>query len=520
MRDRILVSCVVLLCFLAAPAFSIGVAEPVTGFFSYVFGLFSYADDAPEITDAFLNQYKFVPGDYMMVTARVVDDQGVEEVKAEIEHDAGVDVVNLILVTGDKKEGTYQGQWVVHDCSARSYDAKIVAVDSSGQESYKVLVWEDPLVCNPGHRAEDVCPGEFGGNATGAGLKDYSFPGDLDVTNDLNVNQGITLGGVRKTEWPSSTVPPSGAILWEETANPTGFTYTGECLVTGREKWNIKSPMLTGRHLLGAASVNGRIYTIGGYAGGVTSSKNEEYDPATNTWATKTPMPTVRGRLTVASVNGKIYAIGGRQFSTYDINEEYDPAMDTWATKTPMPTARMDLTSAVVNDKIYVFGGQAFANRNLNEVYDPATDTWATKAVIPIGRELATATAVNGKIYVIGGRWFKDTNFEYDPDGDSWATKAPMLSGRHGAAAATVDNKIYVIGGFDGGGEIATTEEYDPFSDLWMAREDMPTARQGLVAVTINDRDIYVIGGSTVGVSVPANEEYKPPITYYLMSKD
>ncbi|RLG14222.1 MAG: hypothetical protein DRN71_03470, partial [Candidatus Nanohalarchaeota archaeon] len=187
MRGMVVVSCVVLICLLAAPTFGFGVAEPVTGFFSYVFGLFSYADESPQVTDAFLNQYKFVPEDYMMITAHVVDDYGVEEVRVEIEHDAGVDVVNLILVTGNEKEGTYQGQWVVHDCSAREYDARIIAVDSSGQEGYKVLVWEDPLVCNPGHQAEDVCPGVFGGNATGAGDKNYTFPSDVRINGDLDM---------------------------------------------------------------------------------------------------------------------------------------------------------------------------------------------------------------------------------------------------------------------------------------------------------------------------------------------
>jgi|GEM_PF-2868827 len=188
MRGRVVVSCVVLICLLAVPAFAFDMTAPVTGFFSYVSGLFTYADDAPQVTDAFLNQYKFVPGDHMMITAHVKDDYGIDAVRAEIEHDAGVDVVNLVLVTGNEEEGTYLGQWVVHDCSAREYDARIIAVDSSGQEGYNVLVWEDPLVCNPGHQAEDVCPGVFGGNATGAGLKDYTFPSDVQIKGELDMS--------------------------------------------------------------------------------------------------------------------------------------------------------------------------------------------------------------------------------------------------------------------------------------------------------------------------------------------
>lgn len=508
MRVKVVVSCVVLLCFLAAPAFSIGVAEPVTGFFSYVFGLFSYADDAPEITDAFLNQYKFVPGDYMLVTARVVDDQGVEEVKAEIEHDAGVDVVNMVLVTGDKKEGTYQGQWVVHDCSARSYDARIVAVDSSGQESYKVLVWEDPLVCNPGHRAEDVCPGEFGGNATGAGLKDYSFPSDLDVTNDLNVNQGITLGGVKRTSWPSESLPPNSVILRMDTTPPAGFSYTSRRMITD-STWTDKAQMPTNRNGLAAAEVNGRTYVIGGFtAGPGVVATNEEYDPATNTWTTKASMPTARYFFVAAAVNGKIYAIGGMQIQTE--NEEYDPATDTWATKAPMPTGRSRLAIAVNNGKLYLMGGAATWGSpvDTNEEYDPITDTWTTKTPLPTERSGLAAAAVDGKIYVIGGLGSK--NEEYNPITDTWATKTPMPTARNNFVAAAVNNKIYAIGG---GSE---NEEYDPSTDTWIIREQMPTARSYLAAAVVNGK-IYVIGGNADGNE---NEEFTPPITYYLMSKD
>jgi N-acetylneuraminic acid mutarotase len=63
---------------------------------------------------------------------------------------------------------------------------------------------------------------------------------------------------------------------------------------------------------LATATVNGKIYAIGGYdsASSILSAV-EEYDPVTNQWTGKAPMPTPRAQLTTAEIGGHIYAIGG-----------------------------------------------------------------------------------------------------------------------------------------------------------------------------------------------------------------
>jgi hypothetical protein len=58
------------------------------------------------------------------------------------------------------------------------------------------------------------------------------------------------------------------------------------------------------------------------------------------TWALKNPMPTPRTEFGVATVNNKIYAIGGYSGSVLRTVEEYDPATDTWTRKADMPTPR------------------------------------------------------------------------------------------------------------------------------------------------------------------------------------
>src|SRR5262249_43376576 len=152
---------------------------------------------------------------------------------------------------------------------------------------------------------------------------------------------------------------------------------------------------------LAAATVNGKIYAMGGTIGPTLYLNTVEvYDPANNSWCTSTsttptalcptppaPMPTARGYFAAATVNGKIYAIGGFNLNGGSLNsvEVYDPTSNSWCTSAsntptalcptppaPMPTARYGLAAATVNGKIYAIGGAG--GSNTVEVYDPATN--------------------------------------------------------------------------------------------------------------------------------------------------
>ena len=96
-------------------------------------------------------------------------------------------------------------------------------------------------------------------------------------------------------------------------------------------------------------------------------------------WVTKEPMQQARSGLGVATVNGKIYAIGGTTTSGFapsipgsavlgnrDIggfvgtNEEYDPETDTWTFKAFMPTPRILFATAICR-RCCPEGGRGYA---------------------------------------------------------------------------------------------------------------------------------------------------------------
>jgi N-acetylneuraminic acid mutarotase len=308
------------------------------------------------------------------------------------------------------------------------------------------------------------------------------------------------------------------------------------------DSWATKAPMQQARSGLGVATVNGKIYAIGGsnasgFAPSMPGSSvlgvednvatNEEYDPVTDTWTFKKPMPTPRLHFAIAVYQNKIYCIGGyTEDGNTGVNEVYDPATDTWESKNSMPTARGWLTANVVNGKIYLIGG--YPNRTLNEVYDSETDAWTTKTPSP------NATAFTGgyasavfdeKIYVIGGL-SEDQSYSlnqiYDTETDTWSYGISPPSGvGGGAAAATTGNlapkQIYVIGvplALSPGAPLYSNQVYDPEKDNWTVASDLPTRRFNFGVAVIDDT-LYVIGGHTYdqpGFFAPSatNEQYIP----------
>ena len=244
------------------------------------------------------------------------------------------------------------------------------------------------------------------------------------------------------------------------------------------DAWTAKTDMLTTRVGLAAAVVSNKVYASGGSivstSGVVSTNINEEYDPESNTWAVKAPMPTVRFGLSAVSAGGKIYALGGQAggiIGTFATNEEYDPVTNTWQGKAPMPEGRVHLSASSLYGKVYVLGGLCMGGscETRNDEYAPATDTWAIKAAMPTGRGGLASAVVGGKIYAVGG--FSGSkvasNEEYDPVIDTWTIRPGMPTAKDVMKGAAAGGKIYIVGGslgmVDGNMTFhAENQEYDP----------------------------------------------------------
>lgn len=244
---------------------------------------------------------------------------------------------------------------------------------------------------------------------------------------------------------------------------------TNEMYDPATDTWTTKASMPTPRTGFAIAAYGSKIYCIGGEFTdhGYLTGVNEVYDTATDTWETKASMPTPRDRMVANVVDGKIYVIGGGEASTYPVyvcsskNEVYDPETDTWTEKTPLPTPVLGAASAAVDDKIYILGGQAglFLGgwHDFNQVYDVKNDTWSTAAPVPVGFDRAAAGATTGilapkRIYVFGG--FTEASYTprnltqvYNPENNVWSSGTEMPTPHANFGVAVVNDELYVISG-------------------------------------------------------------------------
>jgi N-acetylneuraminic acid mutarotase len=272
--------------------------------------------------------------------------------------------------------------------------------------------------------------------------------------------------------------------------------------------WVDKKEVWTARRSPAIGVVNGKIYVIGGInvVSGILDN-NEEYDPTGpdgGTWDdTVTDMPTARYSAAYATLNNKIYVIGGYNGSTLDTCQAYDPldgSNGSWETLTPMPTAREGATASVVNGKIYVIGGHdGSSDSKICEAYDPATDTWDdTLADMSTARKFATSGAVNGMIYVMGGTSSSTTyhsiNEEYNVATNTWTTRTPLPEARIAPTSSVVNGKLYVIGGEE------TYPDYD--KTCW---EYTPPVTNIPPSITTQPESVTVGAGETAVFTVAAD---------------
>ena len=297
--------------------------------------------------------------------------------------------------------------------------------------------------------------------------------------------------------------------------------------------WRAATPAPTKRTEVAAATLNDKIYVVGGFEQpglgnmlnlAITSSL-EEYDPSTDRWTSRAPMPVGLHHGGIGVAGGKLYVIGGYKQSGFSVWQPvatvyaYDPVTDTWGERAPMPTPRGALAVTGHDGKLYAIGGyDRKANSAAVEVYDPERNTWAERAALPTPRDHLAAATVSGKVYAIGGRLNGDYGRNlsvmevYDPVTDRWSRAADLPTARSGITASEVGGRVYVFGGEGGEGTFRENEAYDPARDAWQAMALMPTGRHGLGSAVVHGRIHIISGGPTPGGSFSdLNEVFTPP---------
>ncbi|KAH8811239.1 hypothetical protein F5884DRAFT_843024 [Xylogone sp. PMI_703] len=300
-------------------------------------------------------------------------------------------------------------------------------------------------------------------------------------------------------------------------------------------KWEDLHNLPVARQEHSVVKLNDKIYIIGGITSNVsftTATENapadihpvrsvQVYDTKTRTWSDASPMPISLNHGNAATVNGKIYMLGGlsgtnmSSWNALPNSYVYDPTSDTWSELPSMPsnTARGGAAVGVYGSTIFIAGGMTKLvvvggpQLSVATVTSFNTDThkWNTALPpLPVERDHVGGAVIASTFYVTGGRdhgqnntrnntWTLDT---LNPT--AWVSKASMPTARGGMAVAAIGRYIFTFGGEgnsnDPFGVFNNTEIYDSDRDTWLIGEAMSIPRHGGGGVAVGD-EIYIPGG-------------------------
>jgi N-acetylneuraminic acid mutarotase len=236
------------------------------------------------------------------------------------------------------------------------------------------------------------------------------------------------------------------------------------------DSWTLAAPLPVPLNHAMAAAAGGKLYVIGGQSSAAGSGPFLTtvfiFDPQIGTWSQGAPMPTARGGGAAATIEGKIYVVGGRppHGAVFSV---YDPQADDWTVLPDLPTPRNHLAAVALGGRLFVIGGRFGAGfqsemTDALEIFDPLTGIWSSGTSMPTVRGGLNAVAAEGCIHVFGGEGSGGVfpqHEAYDPGSDSWFSLAPMPVPVHGVTGAAYLNGLIHLpgGGTEVGGSSGST---------------------------------------------------------------
>jgi non-specific serine/threonine protein kinase len=126
------------------------------------------------------------------------------------------------------------------------------------------------------------------------------------------------------------------------------------------KQWSSGANIPTSREHLAAVSDGDYLYAVGGRA--LSPDKNsaalERYEPTTDRWQRLPDMPTARGGLGAAIVDGHLFSVGGESPTrALGAVESYSIARKAWSSAPSMRTARHGIAVAAIGRSLYALGG-------------------------------------------------------------------------------------------------------------------------------------------------------------------
>lgn len=241
-------------------------------------------------------------------------------------------------------------------------------------------------------------------------------------------------------------------------------------------QWEMVKSMTEARASFTVATLQDKLYVIGGYRRGRKLNSMECYDPVQNAWLSLKPMSKCQGDMRAAVLDGFIYVAGGSSegLLTCSFVERYSPITECWQVVSSMHRQRRRFALAVLDSQIYAVGGFDDNRGDLKHVeyYSAGTNSWTEVKPMQCCRYDFGAVALSGYLYAVGGangrRGSLNTVERFDPKTDEWSMVAPLKHCRGGVSVAVQYGKIFAMNGMNEYMSIVdSTESYNEVQDKW-----------------------------------------------------
>ena len=319
-----------------------------------------------------------------------------------------------------------------------------------------------------------------------------------------------------------STAPSDTSKLWVPLTKKPDVVECSPVLNYGTNTIELKSAIIPANQVAFPAisRVGRKIYILGGSnsvsAGGMVKTISVYNIDSGEMSTLSATLSASRMRSYCASVNGKIYLIGGMtngSTSASNTIEAFDPVTNTITACTNLPTAFRASncnSCVVVGSKIYIMGylyGSGYFNLSIL-YYDTENDT-----VVDTGKKCITCDAacvyINNKIYGFGGvnsgGSFFGKYWSFDPATLEVATLG-TYNYRYMSAASIDNNRVFLFQGYDSDYNLHNAiQVYDVNADTFQTLSITTNEKLCNRYVVVDGLDIFVIGGDKASTATPAN---------------
>lgn len=305
--------------------------------------------------------------------------------------------------------------------------------------------------------------------------------------------------------WSNPPWPVSGDGKWSRMNTGVDVTYTARMKLSPIPKWEEKVDMDEEKCEFGCATLNNRIYVIGG---------EDEYSNITRTvysfnknesqWTRRADLIYARYNCAAVTANNGtgnyIYVIGGLSSrSALDTVEKYDPVSNQWSLVCNMPIEfNSKCVATVVNNRVLVFGVRLY-NRLVVREYSPIYNIWLEHSASLTSCDTPMwAVTVGNRVFLYTDELYGQTGFyeyKYNENPPRFEAISYKPDEACCAAAAVISDRIYAMGSGGMGWHYANVQEYYPsFPQPWRKVCNMHWACSNPGVATIGN-DLYAVGG-------------------------